>query len=345
MNPFNQGTKLSSVTVNPTEAKVVDTLSQMGISNVEHFISLAAIQNMPQYLAESSDVAENVVSNLVDTVKKLIPNETITALETPAKPHGLGANHEQEKGIPENVEMYTPTNVKAARMPSHVNRVSQMPAIRDQGYRGTCIAFGMTALHEFYLTVHKNYHNMSEQDLYYATKQVDGDPNGCGTWLSAAAKALKDHGQCTEVTWPYNGNPPCNQPGPSDPKTVDDEAAKFRVISSYVTTNDHFKIKQAIYESGVVAFSIPVYDSWYNSSYTEKTGYITLPLKNEKQNGGHAMCLVGYQDDTNYPGGGYFILRNSWSTEWGYDCNYGAGYGIISYEYIIKYCEASYTIV
>lgn len=45
--------------------------------------------------------------------------------------------------------------------------------------------------------------------------------------------------------------------------------------------------------------------------------------------GGHAILLVGYQDDTNAPGGGYFIFRNSWSTDWGYQ-----GYARISYKYI-----------
>ena len=32
--------------------------------------------------------------------------------------------------------------------------------------------------------------------------------------------------------------------------------------------------------------------------------------------GGHAMCMVGYQDDADVPGGGYFLVRNSWGTAW-----------------------------
>lgn len=36
---------------------------------------------------------------------------------------------------------------------------------------------------------------------------------------------------------------------------------------------------------------------------------------------------MGYQDDASSPGGGYFLVRNSWGTSWGYQCPYGAGYG------------------
>jgi hypothetical protein len=52
--------------------------------------------------------------------------------------------------------------------------------------------------------------------------------------------------------------------------------------------------------------------------------------------GGHSMCFVGYQDDANSPGGGYFILRNSWGSGWAPDSPHGAGYGTIPYEYIQK---------
>lgn len=55
------------------------------------------------------------------------------------------------------------------------------------------------------------------------------------------------------------------------------------------------------------------------------------------------MCLVGYQNDNSVPGGGYFILRNSWGTSWGYDCPYGAGNGTIPYKYIEEYCWEAWT--
>ena len=59
-----------------------------------------------------------------------------------------------------------------------------------------------------------------------------------------------------------------------------------------------------------------------------------MRLGTEPVAGGHAMCLIGYQDDATAPGGGFFILRNSWGPSWGSTCPYGAGNGTIPYAYL-----------
>ena len=59
-----------------------------------------------------------------------------------------------------------------------------------------------------------------------------------------------------------------------------------------------------------------------------------MPLPGEDTRGGHAMCMVGYQDDAAAPGGGFFIVRNSWGEGWAYACDYGAGHALIPYDYI-----------
>ena len=69
-----------------------------------------------------------------------------------------------------------------------------------------------------------------------------------------------------------------------------------------------------------------------------------MPLSGDSQVGGHAVCLVGYQDSTSSPGGGYFILRNSWGTAWGSQCPYRPGYGTIPYQYIAQYNWEAYTL-
>jgi hypothetical protein len=83
-----------------------------------------------------------------------------------------------------------------------------------------------------------------------------------------------------------------------------------------------------------VTLSVPVYNSWYQSAETRRSGRITMRVGNEPVTGGHAVCLVGYQDTAASPGGGYFIVRNSWGTGWAYQSPYGAGYGTIPYQYI-----------
>jgi len=94
-----------------------------------------------------------------------------------------------------------------------------------------------------------------------------------------------------------------------------------------------------------VTISIPVYDSWYRSAETRRSGRITMRIGAEPSVGGHAVCLVGYQDSASSPGGGYFIVRNSWGTTWATQSPYGAGYGTIPYQYITNEAWEAFTAV
>ena len=65
---------------------------------------------------------------------------------------------------------------------------------------------------------------------------------------------------------------------------------------------------------------------------------VDFVVRLEKMRGGHALCLAGYVDDSSYPGGGYFIARNSWSdTEWAPESPEMPGYALIPYAYITAY--------
>ena len=54
------------------------------------------------------------------------------------------------------------------------------------------------------------------------------------------------------------------------------------------------------------------------------------------------MALVGYQDDPEAPGGGYFLVRNSWQP-WSWDGVWQEGYGYISYAYISRHATAVFS--
>jgi C1A family cysteine protease len=77
-----------------------------------------------------------------------------------------------------------------------------------------------------------------------------------------------------------------------------------------------------------------------------KTGNIIVPIAREIPDlNGHAITLVGYADDPDYAGGGYFIVRNSWDSRWGKDSVFGPGYGTIPYRFISKYNWEAWCIV
>jgi hypothetical protein len=211
----------------------------------------------------------------------------------------------------------------------------QMPPIRDQGVRSTCVAFASLAVYEHFLGQNNAFQDLSEQFLYFECKQNDDMPTTAGTFIRVAFDQLDGAGCCPEADWPYNpAIIPNNEGEGPPPPAAQMDAGTFRIPSStpiLATSVDN--IKRALNAHRCVAFSIPVYRSWYHNPAVLDSGDITNPVPGEAPCGGHAMCMVGYTDLPGRPefGGGRFIVRNSWGTTHGQ-----AGYFTISYSYIAQ---------
>lgn len=110
--------------------------------------------------------------------------------------------------------------------------------------------------------------------------------------------------------------------------------------------------RAAISGERAVTFWVPVYDSWIENPWAALLGQITMPVPNETPTAAHAMCVVGYLDQPEFPeiGGGRFIVRNSWGTEWGLlnpwsaNVTLPSGYGTIPYAYITNFGEEAHII-
>jgi C1A family cysteine protease len=233
--------------------------------------------------------------------------------------------------------------VEAVELPAAINLIPFMSPIRNQAARGTCVSFALTALNEYILRRRGFIRDLSEQHLYYEIKLIDGAPAGCGTWQVRAVNALRVRGQCREQLWPYNPNPPCNNHGPR-PFLARTDGLNYRLNTIAVSPRNVLSYKTHMSKQRPVTLSIPVYDSWYQSAETRRSGRITMRIGNEPAVGGHAVCLVGYQDTPNSPGGGFFIVRNSW-VPWATQSPYGAGYGTIPYQYITNDGWEAFTAV
>ena len=126
--------------------------------------------------------------------------------------------------------------------------------------------------------------------------------------------------------------------------------------SSGTTTHGYFVInstdpvadaKTAIAYNKPVMMGFNVYD---NSSYqyfeglsTRSGKYTYNPLNPDgtlvsglKLLGGHAVPLIGYIDDASQPGGGVFIVQNSWGTGWGYKGYFYMPYSVLRSKTIVS---------
>ena len=120
----------------------------------------------------------------------------------------------------------------------------------------------------------------------------------------------------------------------------------YYVINSTTPAND---VKLAIYNHKPVMMGFNVYD---NSAYQYfeglgVTGYspnkfVYNPITSSgaiisglSLLGGHATPIIGYIDQASAPGGGYFIVENSWNTNWGYNGYFYLPYSVLANTQIV----------
>lgn len=325
----------------PQIAQFATPLKALGYRSLEQFLGTAAVE--PDALARYLKIN---VSNLQTIVGSIPRPARLPARGAARRRHPLGVRLDR---VPRSTFSLMRAPGMAAALPPTVNWINQMQPVRDQGDRGTCVAHASAAVAEHYWRAQGKVIDLSRQFLYWDCKQHDGDPNDEGTWVAVAMARLVADGCCLEAAWPYvmtkipgneSQDPP---PAGAAAGAADYEVPQFQQIAPTSVPD----IKAALAQDHCVAFTIPVFNSWYQNDEVTRSGEIVNPLPGEVNVGGHAMCLVGYEDLPADPasGGGKFYLRNSWGAAWATESVLAtAGYGTIPYSYIAANCSEAYSI-
>lgn len=315
-------------------------LTSLGYATLEEFMGAAQVAGpeLAAFLGEPIDPLVGKIAAAAAPIPPAALNRILTAT------YALGVALDR---IP-RPSVAPATSAPAAAAPATVNLIPYMPPVRNQGDRGTCVAYAALAAYEHYLAVHGAAQDLAEQFLYWNCKANDNAPTTYGTWLGVAFPLLGRDGCCLEATWPYVPTTVAGDEGQGPPPAgARMEALSYRLAHvKPLAPTAVADIKAELPAQRCVAFSIPVFNSWFMNRQVALTGDLTMPIPGEVRAGGHAMCLVGYVDLPGRPelGGGRFVLRNSWDTHWGINCPYGAGYGTIPYAYIAKFGTEAYSI-
>ena len=326
-------------------------LKALWIESAQELVAIANSESGRQGLAAALNVDGEQLDEIVDAARQQVPMMRSSRLRAAAKVA------EQTTYLTGSL-LPPPTMVAAARarrryvtvaypvdLPPAVDHRAKLPPIRNQGQRGTCVAHACVAVREYLeMAAGASDMDLSEQFVYWWCKEHDGLPAVSGTYTHLGMECLEAVGVPEEQYWPYNPRPiPGNEGQGPAPQEAVDHAPIFK-ISRVIRLNPSRvqDLKTCLAEGKIIAFAIPVFDSWYYSAAVKRYGKITMPLPGEEANGGHAMTIVGYQDDEDAPGGGYFIIRNSWQP-WAYDSVWGEGYGTIPYAYIENHCYAAFS--
>jgi len=200
-----------------------------------------------------------------------------------------------------------------------------LPPVRDQGHRGTCVAFAVTAAHEVARAAGAVVSDdLSEEALFWGCKVIDRNWNS-GTRLSSAATAVSATGQPLEAIWPYVRHRPAG--ARYDPPTQPaDDWHKSGLRRSSV---DPASIRAELAAGRPVVLGLTVFDTLFTPS---TAGRVDAPASGSPPRGRHAVLAIGY-DATG------LLIRNSWGTTWAL-----GGYGWLSNEYTEQYVREAWLI-
>jgi C1A family cysteine protease len=150
-----------------------------------------------------------------------------------------------------------------------------------------------------------------------------------GASIRDAIKASAMYGVVDEAIYPYDITKFAMTP----PASAYAAAALHKVTSYHSIADGDIITMKAILSAPVpflIEFGFTVYD-YMLSAEMAALGLLHMPLPSETIQGGHAVCLVGFDDAKVIPGSppGAFLVRNSWGADWGL-----GGYFWMPYAYV-----------
>jgi hypothetical protein len=212
-------------------------------------------------------------------------------------------------------EIYNP-------LPEAVTLQEFCPPVGNQGQQGSCVAWSSSYAARSILNNISTGNNPRNTIFSPAFLYNQIGLEGCqGAYINNAMENLQTVGDVTIDQFPYDENDCSRQPS----QTMKSDAAQYRIKGFNRLSKDANKyevdmlaIKQNIAQGAPVIIGMAV-----GGSFMEMMGQeMWIPNDEDYQKngfGGHAMCLVGYDDYKDYNGKkiGAFQIMNSWGPEYG----------------------------
>lgn len=201
--------------------------------------------------------------------------------------------------------------------------------VRQQGSCGSCYAFAAIGNFESKMLIdgagtYDFSENNAKECNYY-------DTNCGGGNYYQMADLFSKKGTVLESCDPYQAsNVDCKSTCPYVKTLLD-----WRIISGQVVPDTNV-LKSYVQTYGpIFTFMYAGYEDAWATEFNDYDGSYTLHYTGpEDPKGYHCVLIVGWDDSLNHAGGtGGWIVKNSWGTDWGGICGYGAerGYFTIAY--------------
>ena len=186
--------------------------------------------------------------------------------------------------------------------------------MRDQGAEGLCTAFAAVAAVENMTNrvFHKPF-DLSERAHWRNYREYSA---------LSSLEAAQRYAMVPESVWPYSSSAP----------KADLATAKTARLRDWQELDlDHLEVIKSLREGYPVVIAMGVNRSLMNPS---SGGIVRAGAASG--GAGHAISIVGAIIDQHVPGGGYYVIKNSWGSDYG-----DKGYAYVAFDY----CEYTYCYV
>ena len=237
---------------------------------------------------------------------------------------GSEDNSALKRGCDMKREVFDSANVFAAlspeknAMPARVSLLQYAPKRLNQGEQGSCVAWSSvysarTIVQAVATGQDPNQIAFSPSFIYNQVHLADCQ----GAYINRAMDVMQKQGAVGVKQFPYNASDCDRQPS----QTLKQDASQFRIRGySRLTQSDSDygidinAIRQHLAKNAPVVIGMMVGGSFMQNMFGRDMWHPTVRDRNQSGFGGHAMCVIGYDDAKE---GGAFQLMNSWGDDWG----------------------------